>query len=105
MKTVIIIATSALLAGCGNLVKSGAIVEAQNAVNVGDYVAALESTEIAEAFGKHSASDIAKLYYLRGQSLEGLGRIDDATLSYQHVVQQYENSAYAVMSQRRLDAL
>ena len=38
-----------LLTGCGNLVKSGAIFEAQNALNEKAYAEALENTEIAES--------------------------------------------------------
>ena len=88
--------------GCGNLVKNGAIVEAQNALNSGNYAEALENTNIAESFGELSESDTAKLHYLRAQSFEGLGRKDKAVSIYQYVVEQHGKSAYAGPSQQRL---
>ena len=105
MKTMLMLSLCALLIGCGNMVKSGAIVEAQNAVNSGDYAEALENTDIAESFGDLSDADTAKLHFLRAQSLEGLGRQEDAVLSYQYVVEQHGSSAYAGPAQRRLDVI
>lgn len=105
IKSVLTMTMATLLVGCGNMVKSGAIVEAQNALNNRDYAEALENTTIAESFGDLSDADTAKLHYLRAQSLEGLGRDEEAVLGYQYVVEQQGNSAYAGPSQRRLDAL
>jgi hypothetical protein len=82
MKTLMILATSTLLLGCSNIIKSGAIVDAQYALKDGDYSKALEASDIAESFGKLSAADTARLHYLRGRSLEGLGRKEEAVLSY-----------------------
>ena len=105
MKIVLTLTITALLTGCGNMVKSGAIVEAQNALNISNYAKALENTDIAESFGDLSEADTAKLHYLRAQSLEGLNRREEALLTYQYVVEQHGNSAYAGLSQQRLDAL
>lgn len=105
MKTLTILATSTLLLGCSNMIKSGAIVEAQNALNDGDYSKALETVDIAESFGELSAAETAKLHYLRGRTLEGLGRQEEAVASYQYVVEQHKSSAYAGLSQKRLDVL
>lgn len=105
MKTILMLSITVLLMGCGNLVKNGAIVEAQNALNSSHYAEALENTDIAESFGELSDSDTAKLHYLRAQSFEGLGRKDEAVFSYQYVVEQHGNSAYAGPSQQRLLAL
>ena len=87
------------------MIKSGAIVEAQNAINDSDFSKALETTEIAEYFGELSLAETAKIHYLRGRSLEGLGRQEEAVASYQYVVEQHKNSAYAGLSQQRLDVL
>ena len=105
MKVFLMLSMTALLMGCGNMVKNGAMVEAQNALNSSDYTEALENTDIAESFGDLSDAETAKLHYLRAQSLEGLGRQADAALSYQYVVEQHGSSAYAGPSQQRLDAL
>ena len=105
MKVILMLSMTALLMGCGNMVKSGAMVEAQNALNSNHYAEALENTDIAESFGDLSESDTAKLHYLRAQSLEGLDRQEEAALSYQYVVEQHGSSAYAGLSQQRLDAL
>jgi hypothetical protein len=105
LKTLMILAISTVLLGCSNMIKSGAIVEAQYAINDGDYSKALETSVIAESFGKLSPADTAKLHYLRGRSLEGLGRKEEAVHSYQYVVEQHKNSAYAGLSQQRLDVL
>ena len=105
MKLFLTLSMTTLLMGCGNLVKSGAIFEAQNALNDKAYAEALENTEIAESFGDLSASDTAKLQYLRAQSLEGLGRHEEAVLSYQYVLDQHGSSAYAGPAERRLEAL
>ena len=105
MKLVLTLSITALLMGCGNMVKNGAIVEAQNALNDSNYAEALENTDIAESFGDLSDADTAKIHYLRAQSLEGLGRHADAALSYQYVVEQHASSAYSGPSQQRLDAL
>ena len=47
------------------------------------------------SFGDLSEADTAKLHYLRAQSLEGLDRREEAVLSYQYVVEEHGNSAYA----------
>lgn len=96
---------SLLLLGCGNMVKSGAIVEAQSALNKNNYNEALENIDIAETFGDPSEAINAKLHYLRAQALEGLGRLGEAVHSYRYVVEQHSSSAYAGPSQQRLDAL
>jgi hypothetical protein len=57
MKVVLVLSTTALLMGCGNMAKSGAIVEAQNALNNSNYAEALESTYIAESFGDLSEAN------------------------------------------------
>jgi hypothetical protein len=105
MKVILMLSMAALLIGCSNLVKSGAIVEAQNALNNSNYAEALENTEIAESFGELSEADTAKLHYLRAQSLEGLGRQKEALMNYLYVVQQHGGSAYAGLSQQRFDTL
>ncbi len=81
MKTLMILVTSTLLLGCSNMIVSGAIVEAQNALNDRDFSKALETTEIAESFGELPPAETAKLHYLRGRSLAGLGREEEAVLS------------------------
>ena len=105
MRTVLMLFVSFLLLGCGNMVKSGAIVEAQRALNKKNYNEALENTDIAETFGDPSGEINAKLHYLRAQALEGLGRLGEAVHSYRYVVEQYSSSAYAGPSQQRLNAL
>lgn len=105
MKVTLMLTMTVLLTGCGNLVKSGAIVEAQNALNNSNYAKVLENTEIAESFGQLSKADTAKIHYLRAQSLEGLGRQEEAILGYQYVLEQHESSTYAVPSRRRLEVL
>lgn len=105
MKTVLIIVLTTLLAGCGNLIKNGALVETQDALNKGHYAEALENVEIAESFGELSEADTAKLHYMRAQSLEGLGRQQEAILDYRHVVNEYARSAYAGAARQRLDVL
>lgn len=105
MKVILMLSTTALLMSCGNMVKSGAIVEAQNALNNSRYAESLENTYIAESFGDLSETNTAKLHYLRAQSLEGLGRLEEAVFSYQFVVEQHRSTAYARPAQQRLDAL
>ena len=105
MKILTTLTLTALLMGCANMVKSGAILEAQDALNNNEYAEALENTEIAESFGDLSEADTAKLHFLRAQSLEGLTRLEEAVLSYQYVVEQHGDSAYAGLSQQRLDVL
>ena len=39
------------------------------------------------------------------RTLEGLGRQEEAVASYQYVVEQHKSSAYAGLSQKRLDVL
>lgn len=103
MKTLILLSLSALLMSCGNLIKNGAMVDAQDALDGNKYAKALEYTDIAESFGDLSESEIAKLHYLKAQSLEGLGQHEDAVLSYRYVVAQHGSSAYAGLAQRRLN--
>ena len=104
-KTVLILFVSILLTSCGNLIKNGAIVEAQQALDRSAYADALESTDIAETFGDLSAVETARLYYLRAQALEGLGRQEDAIATYQYVIDQHGNSPYANLSRKKLDTL
>ena len=105
MKIVLVLPMSFILLGCSNMVKSGAIVEAQNALNMNNYNEAMENIDIAESFGDLSEANTAKLLYLRARSLEGLGRHEEAVHIYQYVVKQHFRSAYAGPSQQRLDAL
>ena len=104
MKLILTLSMAALLLGCGNLVKSGAIVEAQNAIDKNNYAEALENTEIAESFGETSAEDTAKIHYLRALSLQGLGRQQEALTSFRYVVEQHRSSAYAAPSRQKLEA-
>lgn len=104
LKTVLILAVSALLTGCGNMIKNGAMVEAQQALNSAAYADALESTDIAESFGDLSEEEMAKLHYLRAQALTGLGRQEEATATYQFIVDQHASSAYAELSRQKLDS-
>lgn len=105
MKTVLALSITALLMGCGNMVKNGAMVEAQQALNENKYADALESTEIAESFGDLSLADVAKIHFLRAQSLQGLGKLGEAALRYQYVAEHHGSSAYAGASEQRLKAL
>jgi tetratricopeptide (TPR) repeat protein len=106
MKVVFMLCVAALLIGCSsNMISRGATVETQNALNKGNYTEALENADIAESFGDLSAANTAKLYYLRGQSLEGLGRLPEAVHRYQYVVKQHGNSAFSEPSRERLKAL
>ncbi len=105
MKPVLIIAVTTLLVGCGNLIKNGALVETQDALNKGHYAEALENAEIAESFGELSEADTARLHYMRAQSLEGLDRPQEAILGYRYVVNEHAKSAYAGAARQRLEAL
>jgi len=105
MKKILILSVSYLLMSCGNMIMSGAIVEAQNALNDYQYKDALENIAIAESFGELSKGNSAKLHYIRAQSLEGLGRLDEALQSYRYIVKQYVSSPYAEPSQQRIDIL
>lgn len=105
MKFVLILTIASVLTGCGGLIKRGAMVEAQDALNEADYAEALESTDIAEAFGELSEAETAKLHYLRGQALQGLSRYEEAKTNYQYVVDQHPKSAYARASQQKMNTL
>ncbi|MFK7857620.1 MAG: tol-pal system YbgF family protein [Granulosicoccus sp.] len=93
------------LAACGNLVKNGGIVEAQNALENSRYQEALEYTEIAESSGNLTPENKAKLHYLRAQAQEGLGRYTDALNNYRYVANQHSDSAYAQPSRRKIREL
>ncbi|MCG6202184.1 tetratricopeptide repeat protein [Psychromonas antarctica] len=105
MKIILMLAMSFLLISCTNMLQSGAIFEAQNSLNVNSYTEALDNINIAESFGDLSQENTAKLHYLRGQALEGLGRNEEAVHSYLYVVEQHSSSAYARRSKQRLDVL
>ncbi|MEJ6120725.1 hypothetical protein MT390_02340 [Vibrio sp. 2-Bac 85] len=104
MKIVLLLCLSFLILGCSNIVMSGAIVEAQNAFNMNKYNKAIENIDIAESFGDLSEANVVKLQYLRAQSLDALGRQEEATLIYEYLVDQYPRSAYARSSLQRLNA-
>ena len=105
MKLLLTLSMAVSLLGCGNLLKNGAMVEAQSALDRKSYAEALENTEIAESFGEMSAADTAKLHYLRALSLQGLGRQREAIINYQFVAEQHGSSAYAALSRQRLNAV
>lgn len=105
MKPVLIIAVTTLLVGCGNLIKSGALVEAQNSLNGKNHSDALESTAIAEFFGELSEEDTARLHFIRAESFEGLGRLQDAIPRYQYVIDHHGSSAYSGAARQRLEIL
>jgi hypothetical protein len=87
------------------MIKSGAIIEAQNALNDYNYIDALDNIDIAESFGELSEGNSAKLHYIRAQSLEGLGRLEEALQSYRYIVKQHVSSRYVEPSQQRIDIL
>ena len=105
MKNILVLIVGTLLIGCGGLIKSGGIFEAQNALDKNDFSSALEHTGIAESFGNLSSQQTAKLHYIRAQALEGLGQLDKAKFNYDYVVAQHPNSAYANPSRSRLKAI
>ena len=87
------------------MIKSGAIVEAQDALNNNHYSDALESIDIAESFGELSKENSVKLNYIRAQSLEGLGRLKEAIQNYRYIAKHHVSSLYAELSLERLEAL
>ena len=105
MKILLVVFLATLLAGCGNLVKGGAIIEAQQALDEGDYQQVLEDTDIASSFGDNSREDRSRIHYLRGQALEGLDRPDEAVHEYRYVADQLDDTPYAARSSSRLKAL
>jgi len=105
MRLTTIIVLTITLSACGSMMKNSGIIEAQNALDKGQYTKALECTEFAESFGDLNSSKRAKLHYIRALAHEGLGMQQEAKDNYQYVVHQHSNSAYAAPSQRRLNTL
>lgn len=105
IKRILAVMTAALLSSCGNMIKSGAMVEAQTALTNKQYAKALYNTDLAESFGHSSNEHSARIHYLRAQSLEGLRRVEEAMLSYRYVIEQHSTSAYAPSARQRLNAL
>lgn len=105
MKVLLVIIVSTLITSCSGLINSGAIVEAQNALNHQSYEETLDYIEIAESFGNLSEENAAKLHYLRTQALEKLERYEEAAYFLRHIIVQHADSAYAISSQQKLDEL
>jgi len=91
-----------VLAGCGNLIKSGAIIDAQKALADGRYKTALKKTEDATQFGLSTRDQKAEINYLQGQALEGLGRRDEAIARYQFVAEQLADTPHGYLANTKL---
>lgn len=87
---------------CGQLIKNGSLVEAQEALLENDYEGVLEYTNIAESFGSPSDAERAKLHYLRAQAYEKLNQTRDAQTHYRIVMEHYSTSVYAPAAKGRL---
>lgn len=105
MKYIVIVIMTSLLVGCAGMIKSGGIFEAQKALDEKSYATALEYTETAESFGHLTGEQTAKLHYIRAQAYDGLGQVEKATFGYAYIVEQHPDSAYAIPSKSRLEAI
>ena len=105
MKHIVIFYLLVALTACGGVIKKGGMVEANNALDRGNFEEAIEYAEIVESFGDLSSEEKAKLHYLRALAQEGLSRLAEAMDNYQYVVGRHSDSAYAALSQRRLNFL
>ena len=102
MKLITTFILTVVLAGCGNLIKSGAIIDAQKALADGRYKTALKKTEDATQFGLSTRDQKAEINYLQGQALEGLGRRDEAIARYQFVAEQLADTPHGYLANTKL---
>lgn len=105
MKLVAIFGALLILSSCANLVKGGAVSDAEKLVNQGRFSKALEKTEIAESFGELTPIEKAKLYFFRAQALEGLNRESEASGYYLYVAEQLETNPYTQSAKFRYKQL
>jgi len=105
MIRILILCLVIMQSACGNMLKSGGMVEAQKALDRNAYSEALEYTHIAESFGRKSSEDRARIHYMRAVAQEGLGMHQQAINNYIYVVEKHGYSAYAAPAQQRIDQL
>jgi len=105
MKIFAIVLVTFTLSACGTTVQRAGLIEAQKALNNGDFKKALKNTEIAEAFGTLTPENKAKLHFQRAMAQEGLDMHAKAIDNYRYVVNEHANSAYTDPAQRRLEVL
>jgi hypothetical protein len=94
-KAVFMALLAALYVGCGGMMVSGSLVQANNAIEARNYQDALKLLSQAERYATDAGPQKqAEIAYLRGVCLEGLGRNADAEGQFQFVVDRFPNTEY-----------
>ena len=106
MKTITAIVLLTILAGCSGMVKGGALIGAERALEAKQYNEALSKAEVAEhLMGDLSRDKKAKINYIRGQALEGLGRRDEAIARFRYVADQLTGTPHAYLARAKLQSM
>ncbi|MFK7965896.1 MAG: tol-pal system YbgF family protein [Burkholderiaceae bacterium] len=106
MKTITVIALITILTGCSGMVKGGALIGAEKALKAEQYDEALSKAEVAEhLMGDLSRDKKAKINYIRGEALEGLGRRDEAIARFRYVADQLKGTPHAYLARAKLESI
>jgi outer membrane protein assembly factor BamD (BamD/ComL family) len=93
-----------VLAGCA-AAQRGAIIQARESLDEGDYKEALRKVVDAEKYTDPPPELQAEMVYLRAEAYEGLGRKDEAVGALKYVVDKFPDTSYAYQAKEKLRKL
>ena len=94
-----------ILVSCAATSQRGNAERASGRLAKGEYQAALSIAEFAIAQGEAAPEAKLRAYFIKAQSLEGLGRRAEAVALYQFIIHKYFDSAEAFQAKGRLASL
>jgi TonB family protein len=92
------------LGGC-TLAEQGAMLNAYQSIDRGDYRSALKDLAAAGRYIELTAEQRAEIAFLKGKCYEGLNDVPSAIGMYRYIVATFLNSQYSYQAQQRLEFL
>ena len=106
MKVLVSIILISTLTACGNMVKGGAMIGAQKALEDKQFSDALSKADVAEHMGDGvTRENRAKINYIRGLALQGLGRETEALARFRYVAEHLAGTPHAYLAKGKLESM
>lgn len=93
------------IAGCNGAFTSGALMNARKSMANEQYDKALDQLDTGDMFAGKNVEWKAKVASLRAECHIKRGRMDEAIAIYEHLVEQYPESAEARLAEKRISSI
>jgi len=90
---------------CWGMAQQGALLQAEEALQRGDFHEAVEKADLALRFKTPTSIVEGQAVFIKAEALQGLGRYEEASLLYRYLVAVHGRSPYAFQALVRIDEL